>query len=251
MKRTLIRALGIAATMGVVLGTTPAATANASAITLMWVENKGLCETLIIADCVVAEDGWTLAILDPAVTLFNVEDCIDLPRDHGRFVALVADAQDEHRFPSAIEELGTGTCESGTLDENDKVGGGEDWTLVDPIEGTLRHFSTGSWTEEVTAFHPGRGACGQTNKDTDLVFALPASQFDPSPGGNPNHNKNCGRRARVTSGEAARTDRSVVVTVVDRCAGCAYGDIDLSPAAFNQIADPDEGRVRVTWQFIS
>jgi hypothetical protein len=239
--------LGVVTMVGLMTGlTTPA---SADVITLMWLQSKSLCEVLTTADCVVAEDGWTLAIIDPAVTLFNAEDCVDLPKDHGRFVALVADAADEHRFPGAVEELGTGTCASGVPDDNDRVGAGEDWLLVDPIDATLRHRSSGGWDGDAMFYDPGLGACGVTSSSSDLVFALPASEFDPSPGGNPNHNHNCGRRAEVT-----RDGRSMVtVTVVDRCAGCAYGDIDLSPTAFQQLggSERSEGRVKVTWSFIS
>ena len=41
---------------------------------------------------------------------------------------------------------------------------------------------------------------------------------------------------------------SVVVRVVDKCPGCASGDLDLSREAFAAIADPKRGRVPVTWR---
>src|ERR1043166_3004944 len=67
---------------------------------------------------------------------------------------------------------------------------------------------------DATFFYPGLGACGKTNSSKDFIFALPAVMFDPSPGGNPNRNRNCGRKARVTRGK-----KSVVVTCEDRCTG--------------------------------
>lgn len=33
--------------------------------------------------------------------------------------------------------------------------------------------------------------------------------------------------------------------------GCKANDIDLSPAAFNQLAEAAEGRVKVTWEWMS
>jgi len=30
----------------------------------------------------------------------------------------------------------------------------------------------------------------------------------------------------------------------------APNDVDLSPAAFNQLANPDEGRIPITWEYI-
>ncbi|KAJ7079979.1 hypothetical protein B0H15DRAFT_857557 [Mycena belliarum] len=43
--------------------------------------------------------------------------------------------------------------------------------------------------------------------------------------------------------------KSIQVKIVDRCVGCAVGDIDLTPAAFKALADPALGRTDVTWQF--
>lgn len=45
----------------------------------------------------------------------------------------------------------------------------------------------------------------------------------------------------------ADQDKSVAVTVVDRCQGCAEGDVDLSPTAFSKLANQDLGRIKVTW----
>ncbi len=44
---------------------------------------------------------------------------------------------------------------------------------------------------------------------------------------------------------------SAVVRIVDRCPGCAPGDIDLSREAFAAIADPALGRVPVQWRVVS
>ncbi|KAJ7730360.1 hypothetical protein DFH07DRAFT_172789 [Mycena maculata] len=43
--------------------------------------------------------------------------------------------------------------------------------------------------------------------------------------------------------------KSIQVQIVDRCAGCEEGDIDLTPAAFAALADVSLGRTSVTWQF--
>ncbi len=42
---------------------------------------------------------------------------------------------------------------------------------------------------------------------------------------------------------------SVTVRIVDRCPGCAKGDIDLSESAFAMIAEPADGRVPITWSY--
>jgi rare lipoprotein A (peptidoglycan hydrolase) len=43
--------------------------------------------------------------------------------------------------------------------------------------------------------------------------------------------------------------KSIQVKIVDRCVGCKYDDIDLTPAAFAALADPALGRTDVTWKF--
>jgi len=43
--------------------------------------------------------------------------------------------------------------------------------------------------------------------------------------------------------------KSIQVQIVDRCVGCAEGDIDLTPAAFAALADMSLGRTDVSWQF--
>lgn len=44
-------------------------------------------------------------------------------------------------------------------------------------------------------------------------------------------------------------DGAVTVRVVDRCPGCAAGDVDLSREAFAAIAPLSAGRVPITWRF--
>ncbi|CAG8603281.1 2565_t:CDS:1, partial [Cetraspora pellucida] len=88
-----------------------------------------------------------------------------------------------------------------------------------------------------TFYAVGLGACGDVNSNEQMVAALPAQQFDYL-----TRNKACGSTAVVHHG-----GRRVTVRIIDRCAGCQVGDIDLSPAAFNRIARPREGRVHVTY----
>jgi len=42
------------------------------------------------------------------------------------------------------------------------------------------------------------------------------------------------------------------VQLTDRCGGCAYGDLDFSPNAFNKLADPSVGRISgISWEIIN
>ncbi|KAK4183652.1 RlpA-like double-psi beta-barrel-protein domain-containing protein-containing protein [Podospora australis] len=99
---------------------------------------------------------------------------------------------------------------------------------------------------KITFYEPGLGSCGLTSSGSDLVAAIGKSLFDASTvNGNPNNNPLCGKKIRVTVG-----GKSVEVTAVDSCPACTENDLDLSPAAFNQLADPAEGKVAASWEFI-
>ena len=38
---------------------------------------------------------------------------------------------------------------------------------------------------------------------------------------------------------------------MDTCPGCqGEYDLDLSPAAFNKLANPDVGRIKISWEFV-
>jgi hypothetical protein len=95
---------------------------------------------------------------------------------------------------------------------------------------------------EGTYYSPGvgLGACGAQHSDTQLVAALNVAQF----GGyvNPTDSPACGA-CIVISGPKG----SCKVTIVDKCPGCQHGDLDLSPAAFGEIADMAAGRVKISW----
>ncbi|KAH7319593.1 riboflavin aldehyde-forming enzyme [Stachybotrys elegans] len=97
---------------------------------------------------------------------------------------------------------------------------------------TLQHAG------EITYFDPGLGACGQTHSGADFIAAVSHIRYD--------RENLCGRRLRVSY-----QGRSADVQIVDRCAGCAENDVDLSPSAFQAaVGDLGLGRVQGTWEFI-
>ena len=59
---------------------------------------------------------------------------------------------------------------------------------------------------------------------------------------------NCGRKITLTN---TKNGKTVSVTVADACPTCGnQNDLDLSPAAFNQLASPDVGLLHnVQWHF--
>lgn len=104
-------------------------------------------------------------------------------------------------------------------------------------------------TGQATFYATGLGACGITNKDTDFICAVSHLLFDGFEGytgGDPNSNPICGKKIKATY-----QGKSVTVTVTDRCVGCAAGDLDFAPSAFDQLANEDLGRLSgMTWQFV-
>lgn len=102
-----------------------------------------------------------------------------------------------------------------------------------------------AFLSRITWYNTGLGACGIYSNDGELVVALNREQFDPStPNGNPNRNPLCGRNIRVNA-----NGRSVTVRLVDRCAGCPYGGLDLSPAAFGVLASTSVGVLQGSWDW--
>lgn len=51
--------------------------------------------------------------------------------------------------------------------------------------------------------------------------------------------------------EVEGPDATITVRIVDRCPGCAPGDIDLSEGAFPMIAAKELGRVPISWRVVS
>ncbi|CAG8541596.1 14213_t:CDS:2 [Acaulospora morrowiae] len=99
------------------------------------------------------------------------------------------------------------------------------------------------FTGDGTFYDPGLGACGITSSSNDFIVALNKEQFDAFPG-NPNFNPFCGKQVDISFG-----GKTITCTVVDRCDGCLFGSLDLSPAAFQALADPSLGRIKISWTF--
>jgi expansin (peptidoglycan-binding protein) len=99
-----------------------------------------------------------------------------------------------------------------------------------------------SFSGDATYYKPSSGvnSCGTQASDSDIMAAMNVAQM--ANGANPNANPNCHKQISVKGPKG-----SVTVTILDTCPACAHGDLDLSPAAFDKIADQAQGRVPVTW----
>ncbi|RYC64836.1 hypothetical protein CHU98_g1341 [Xylaria longipes] len=91
-----------------------------------------------------------------------------------------------------------------------------------------------AFSGDMTYYYPGLGSCGWTNGNNDAVVAL-----------SPSKSGNCGKSIRIHY-----QDKSTTAKVVDKCPGCAAEAIDVSPSVFSKLANQDQGRVKVTWEFI-
>ncbi|KAL4066219.1 RlpA-like double-psi beta-barrel-protein domain-containing protein-containing protein [Scleroderma yunnanense] len=90
-------------------------------------------------------------------------------------------------------------------------------------------------TGQGTYYHPGLGACGYTNTDSDLVVAMSVQSFSKS---------NCGQVVTITDTTNQKTAQG---TVVDSCQACAANDLDMSPTLFQKFADLSVGRIPIQW----
>ncbi|KAK7750826.1 hypothetical protein SLS62_007225 [Diatrype stigma] len=100
-----------------------------------------------------------------------------------------------------------------------------------------------AFTGDLTHYDAGLGACGWTNTASDMIVALAIAQYGTD--ANPNNAAVCGKQIAINY-----NGKTVVAEVVDKCWGCASGDIDVSNAVFSQLTDLGVGRVQVTWDFI-
>ena len=70
-------------------------------------------------------------------------------------------------------------------------------------------------------------------------------------GGNSNENPLCGQKLRASRfDEEYSAQRSIDLTVADRCTGCEPDDLDTTLGAFEELAPSALGRVDVTWAWL-
>jgi expansin (peptidoglycan-binding protein) len=47
-------------------------------------------------------------------------------------------------------------------------------------------------------------------------------------------------------------DKTINVLLMDRCESCTGGDLNFSPHAFDQLAEPNVGRIyNITWEIVN
>ncbi|KAJ3251863.1 hypothetical protein HDU77_005609 [Chytriomyces hyalinus] len=93
---------------------------------------------------------------------------------------------------------------------------------------------------DLTFYRPagGYGSCGRSLQDGDIIAAMNEFEYDRDP-------SMCGRVICISyNGQIVRA------TVQDRCAGCPWGDVDVTPVVFQQFRPLDVGRFGgVSWSY--
>jgi expansin (peptidoglycan-binding protein) len=86
----------------------------------------------------------------------------------------------------------------------------------------------------------GDGACLFGPSKTVMIAAMNHTDYETS--------KACGAYIRVRSANG----RSITVRITNECPlPCAPGQLDLSPQAFAKLANPQLGRIPITWKLLS
>lgn len=106
-----------------------------------------------------------------------------------------------------------------------------------------------SYTGDLTWYDTGLGSCGISSSASDHIVAIShviMDAYSAAAGGNPNNNPMCGKTVTITGASGS----PYTATVVDRCVGCAEGDLDLSQDFFNTVTNNGDGRVPgMSWSF--
>ncbi|MFD7615985.1 hypothetical protein [Streptomyces sp. NPDC059802] len=85
------------------------------------------------------------------------------------------------------------------------------------------------------------GACGQVIRDSDFVVALDHRMF----GSGSAQSSQCGRKVVVT-----HNGRSITATVLDANPTSDMYGLDLTRAAYQELASLDEETIDITWRFV-
>ncbi|KAI8337542.1 RlpA-like double-psi beta-barrel-protein domain-containing protein-containing protein, partial [Chlamydoabsidia padenii] len=101
----------------------------------------------------------------------------------------------------------------------------------------------GKYAGKATFFLPASeggptGSCGPHEDNDSLIVALNLHQY-----GDENAKSEwCFKKVLITHGE-----KSTEATITDACPGCQEKSLDLTPAVFNKLADPEEGVIDIHW----
>ncbi|KAG1007052.1 hypothetical protein G6F26_013842 [Rhizopus arrhizus] len=74
-----------------------------------------------------------------------------------------------------------------------------------------------------TYYDVGRGSCGESDDDSEMVVAVNVNQMNN--GANPNMNPHCNKMVKIVG----TTSNEIIARIVDTCPTCQVDSLDLSP----------------------
>lgn len=92
-----------------------------------------------------------------------------------------------------------------------------------------------------TFYSVGADNCGTSSTDNDFVCAISQQMYN-TVANSESISEYCGHMINLTY-----NGKTIQVKVVDSCASCDANHLDLSPAAFNSLADPSLGVIDIQW----
>lgn len=152
-------------------------------------------------------------------------------------------------FSAAQETYNTGTVEITTGTYNPITTSEEQNTVSTSSTETSSStspVSTSVFGSEVhkgiaTYYGVGVGNCGKRSTDSEFVCAISQKMYNTL-ADSYSISQYCGHMINVT-----HDGKTIQVKVVDSCPECDENHLDLSPAAFNSLADPVLGIIDIEW----
>ncbi|ROV92793.1 hypothetical protein VMCG_09061 [Cytospora schulzeri] len=100
-------------------------------------------------------------------------------------------------------------------------------------------------TGDLTYYDLGLGACGVDNTGQDQsanIVAMSSATMGSQSNGNPM----CGKSIKIYNKATGKTATGIIQ---DKCPGCVAGSIDVSRKLFEDLADLDQGRLQISWNW--
>ena len=134
---------------------------------------------------------------------------------------------------SGTSASSTGTSESDSGSSGSGLGMGPGTaTAGEPCTVPIEHSGEATYYDA-----DGTGNCSFDASSDRMIAAINDTDYAGS--------ASCGACVEITGPEGV-----IDVQIVDRCPGCAAGDLDLSPEAFSMIAALELGRVDISWHYV-
>jgi expansin (peptidoglycan-binding protein) len=113
----------------------------------------------------------------------------------------------------------------------------------------LREETLGSdfQTGDLTYYAVGLGACGEDDTGRDMSANIVAMSSEVM-GFRSNDNPMCGKPIQIYNSANGKVSTGVVR---DKCPSCKRGSIDVSQKLFEELGDLAQGRIPISWAWVS